>query len=103
MDTDIHKILSAVPGVYFRTEDGYGLRPNISIRGTSIDRAAKVTLMEDGILIAPAPYTSSSAYYFPTTGRINSVEVLKGPGTNDGEIDTATGNQIGRASCRERV
>jgi Fe(3+) dicitrate transport protein len=79
MDTDIHKILSAVPGLYFRTEDGYGLRPNISIRGTSIDRSAKVTIMEDGILVAPAPYTSASAYYFPTTARINSVEVLKGP------------------------
>ena len=33
MDTDIQKILTAVPGIYMRTEEGYGLRPNISIRG----------------------------------------------------------------------
>ena len=79
MDTDIQKILNAVPGVYMRTEEGYGLRPNISIRGTAIERSAKVAIMEDGVLVAPSPYTSSSAYYFPTTGRIHSVEVLKGP------------------------
>ena len=79
MDTDIQKILTAVPGLYMRTEEGYGLRPNISIRGTAIERSAKVTIMEDGVLVAPSPYTSSSAYYFPTTGRIHSVEVLKGP------------------------
>jgi Fe(3+) dicitrate transport protein len=65
MDTDIHKILTAVPGVYMRTEDGYGLRPNISIRGTAIERSAKVAIMEDGVLSCAVSLYFSSAYYFP--------------------------------------
>ncbi len=76
--TNIKQIAANTPGVFVRDEDGFGNFPNISIRGVDGTRSAKVTLMEDGILTAPSPYSSPNAYYAPKSGRMAGIEFLKG-------------------------
>ena len=76
---DIHRILRSVPGVYLQDEEGFGHRPNIGIRGSGQDRSSRIAILEDGVLMAPAPYSAPAAYYFPNARRIYAAEVLKGP------------------------
>lgn len=76
--SDINQLLKTVPGIYIREEDGEGLRPNIGIRAAAGGRSSKITLLEDGVLIAPAPYSNPAAYYFPQAYQMHAVEILKG-------------------------
>jgi Fe(3+) dicitrate transport protein len=76
---DPNLVMTSVPGVYARGEDGFGLRPNLGLRGANPDRSKKVTLLEDGVLFGPAPYSAPAAYYFPIITRMQQVKVIKGP------------------------
>jgi Fe(3+) dicitrate transport protein len=102
---DLHKVLRGVAGVYLRDEDGYGLRPNIGMRGVAADRSAKITLMEDGVLIAPAPYTAPAAYFTPLVTRLSRIEVTKGPAAIQYGPSTVGGavNMIGEPFPTERA
>jgi Fe(3+) dicitrate transport protein len=73
-----NEALRKVPGVHVRDEEGFGLRPNIGIRGLNPTRSNKVLLMEDGIPLTYAPYGDNASYYHPPIDRFERLEVLKG-------------------------
>lgn len=72
--------LRKISGVNVRDEEGFGLRPNIGIRGTNPTRSTKVLLLEDGLPLTYAPYGDNASYYHPPIERYESIEVLKGSG-----------------------
>lgn len=72
--------LRKAAGVNVRDEEGFGLRPNIGIRGLNPTRSSKTLLLEDGIPLAYAPYGDNASYYHPPVERFSTIEVLKGSG-----------------------
>lgn len=72
--------LRKVAGFNVRDEEGFGLRPNIGIRGLNPTRSSKVLLLEDGLPLTYAPYGDNASYYHPPIDRFESVEILKGSG-----------------------
>ncbi len=77
----VNEALRKVPGVNARDEEGFGLRPNIGVRGLNPTRSTKLTLLEDGIPLAYAPYGDNASYYHPMVDRFDRIEVLKGAGS----------------------
>lgn len=74
----INEALRKVPGIHVRDEEGFGIRPNIGMRGLNPTRSTKVTLLEDGMPLAYAPYGDNASYFHPQIDRYSRIEVLKG-------------------------
>ena len=72
----VNEALRKVPGVFARDEEGFGLRPNIGIRGLNPTRSSKVLLLEDGIPLSYAPYGDNASYYHPPVERFERIEIL---------------------------
>jgi Fe(3+) dicitrate transport protein len=76
----VNEALRKVPGVNVRDEEGFGLRPNIGVRGQNPTRSSKVQLLEDGLPATYAPYGDNASYYHAPFDRYERIEVLKGVG-----------------------
>ena len=65
---DLHQVLSSVPGVYVREEDGYGLRPNIGIRGAVARRVPRAVRSRHAVR-RPRSRRSSSRHHLRSHGK----------------------------------
>ncbi|WP_333588021.1 TonB-dependent receptor family protein [Phenylobacterium sp.] len=80
LPNDINDVLRRVPGLFVRSEEGMGLRPNVGVRGLNPTRSTEVLILEDGVPLTYAPYGDNATYYHPPLERFTAVEVLKGAG-----------------------
>ncbi len=94
-----NEALRSVPGVHVRDEEGFGIRPNIAIRGLNPTRSTKTLLLEDGLFLTYAPYGANESYFHPSSDRFERIEVIKGtdlllygPQTISGAINYVTPN-----------
>lgn len=75
-----NEVFRSISGVHVLEEDGIGLRMNLGFRGLDPDRSRTVLVLEDGVPVAPAPYSAPELYYSPMIERMERVEVSKGSG-----------------------
>lgn len=71
-------VLRLVPGLTVMGEDPMGLRLNVGLRGLDPERSRNVLVLEDGIPVSAAPYTSPGMYYATPIYTVQSIDVLKG-------------------------
>jgi len=78
------ELLHATPSVFFFEETGTDSKPNIAVRGVTSNsegssRSANVSLLADGVPLAPAPYGHAGQSLFPfTLERVNAVDIIRG-------------------------
>lgn len=97
------ELLRKTPSTFFFEETGTDSKPNISVRGVTsgsegTSRSANVSLLADGIPLAPAPYGHAGQSLFPfTLERVDAVDIIRGgrtvrygPNTVSGVINYLT-------------
>ncbi|MFQ5843523.1 MAG: TonB-dependent receptor family protein [Planctomycetota bacterium] len=77
--TTLIDLLRRAPSVHVNVETGTDSKPNIGARGLNPQRSSQVSLLVDGIPLAPAPYGHPGQSLFPFTfERVYAVDMYRG-------------------------